>query len=92
MNAAQLTAELSALIERIANIRRELEELKNTLLRTDASIVGLREEVQQLKARQEEQAKRYDVADNRRFAVLGLFIGAVLSLGVQAVVTLYLRK
>jgi hypothetical protein len=88
MKAADLTVELAVLRESLANVRQELSEIKGKLLASEAAVHGLQQEMAVLRQRLDDHLKRVDLWDNRRWGVIGLFIGSVVSLVANLVIAL----
>jgi ubiquinone biosynthesis protein COQ9 len=91
MNAAQLTAELRALLERVENVRTECTNLKSSNDATAFEMKAIREELIRVQIRFDEQQKHNDKWDTRRWALLALLIGSMLSLVANLLVILVKR-
>jgi hypothetical protein len=78
----EMQLELTRLAERFENLREQVSK---------AELVRMSERIAVLESQLSELKKRDDLFDSRRFQVLVLFIGSLLTLGVQVAV-LFLKK
>lgn len=87
----ELNTELSVITERTDNLSAQLNNLQSNLVRLEQSISTTREQLSSQTARLEEFRKQFEESDRRRFTLVGLIIGAILTLAVNGIVT-WLRK
>lgn len=95
----QLTAELHVAREGSVAVKAQAAHAIAQQAELRAELAQLRDQLAETRVQQANQMaelaafrKQYDESDRRRFTLIGLIVGAVLSLAVQAVVTWYIRK
>jgi hypothetical protein len=91
MTAAELTTEFSTLAERVANIQGDVTTALDDGRRRDERVQALAVELAGLRVRLDEHVKRTETWDNRRWAVIGLFVASLLSL-VANLIVIAVRK
>lgn len=86
MKAAELTVEISTVKEQIRNVRRDLDDIKAELRVAETLIEQLRNDNTALKTELAGHVKQTEKWDNRVWALIGLFVGSVLSLAGSLIV------
>jgi ParB-like chromosome segregation protein Spo0J len=86
-----LSGELLVVAERVRQLTENANDLEQAERRMTDRLSGIETELALLRQKLEDHLKRFEETDRKRWAVIGIAIGALLSLIVNAAVTL-MRK
>jgi len=91
MNASELTTTLLPLIERVVNLRAEIDEIKKQNKEQAEKIESLKIELAKTQEKLANHLLNYEKHDNRRWTLVGFFVASLFALVANLIVTIVRR-